>query len=1528
MMSQGLLNKTKRTLCAPSRSVRTTPIITSLITREIISNQTSARKFMRSIEFTLKHELTDDRQYLRSCVKKLNFEVQSGETLSGRDWTVKLIEDITVLTLHCCRAQNMADYGIAILNFAKLRTNGPIISTSLINKLEEYARSLFKTCLHVQSFEEHVTDMRSWLQSFQDIRDSVIFEKLYRFAMYAMSLSLFDSVGLSFSKLGYSRMESHALKKQYRKGPSMLHCFADTLLFLCESGFQILKTGSIDSVFHCGRDYERWFKKTLELREQMVHLQEPDQDDYNENQFFKDLEDAIEQGESILRYAARLGRAEKKQVAYKVSDLKMLRSTVMSKAAARKDREPPFSMLIYGDSGIGKSTILSMLFDYFAKLRNHDPAPDNKYTVQPGQKYWNGFQTSQWCIILDDIACENPAKIPGMAETLVEVLRINNQVAYTPDQAAVDDKGVRPLRCKLVLATTNKKDLNAYHSFACPSAVQRRFPYIIRPIPKPEYRDAGGMLDSTKTPPPNGYPDLWDWQVWKVQPQPVDNGRGNALNIPVWFTEESSHNEPHERISRAVPREVFLPWLRDTIIDYYKTQARVKTSLQHIQECVLCDACRLPSSMCECNPELNVQSLEEYTSVIRDVALVGACTYYVASNGFIQYKAAQCASNFIDRLMYVKNTPERIYNKCSNFIGGCKQAYDLSWWRSLGERVRDHIGYPKLLAGIASAIVVGLGILRFSGAVFELQSTEMRVTPRKDEKTDCWYQKEIHLEVSEQVKSSGGNNMLDFHSKVAQSTLFIRSESRPGYTIPGHLLGVGDIYYVGNNHLIPSNGDFYMTIVRAPVSTGVTVNHRFLVSQSQIFRDEARDLCLLKLPQLNPRKSLRGHFVSEKTSGIHVDGSYIIRNEAGDIETVDVLAAHKCDGLVNEGLSEKLPNIQPLDTWKCRTSRPLVYGECGSPMILSTQKGPIIGGVHVASSNCNDAFAIRISTEWLDRAHQHFDTLSVEASVPDLTTPTGKLSVQGLHEKSPFRYLQEGKAVIYGSLYAPRRGMKSNVELTPAVPFLLDHGYEIKYTSGLMSGWKPWRRGLMDLTRPVCDLNASILDECVDSYTQDILSRISEEELSRICVLDDHATHNGLAGVAYLNGINLNTSAGFPINQSKRLWIEPDPSDPDFPDGHKPNAYVQAKRDEIVSLYKRGVLYHPVMKAHLKDEPVTFAKYDIGKTRIFTGAPYPWVLVVRKYLLALIAVIQNNRFIFESAPGTVAQSREWGEIRDYVTQFGEGKIVAGDYKAYDKRMPAQMMMAAFQVIINLCRASPHMDEEDIRVIMCIARDTSYPTVDYHGDLVQFYGSNPSGHPLTVIVNGIANSLYLRYCYRVLNPKQTVSTFKDHVAAMTYGDDNIMGVSDDAPWYNHTTIAGVLGAVDITYTMADKTAESVPYIHIDDASFLKRTWRYDPDFNAYVCPLEHDSIEKMLMVWVRSKATTVKQQMVGEINAATREYAFYGKKTFMKKQSMFAKLITALKLEEYVKLQPLPTYDSLVEGFHKSGRPGSWQRTQQ
>jgi hypothetical protein len=109
---------------------------------------------------------------------------------------------------------------------------------------------------------------------------------------------------------------------------------------------------------------------------------------------------------------------------------------------------------------------------------------------------------------------------------------------------------------------------------------------------------------------------------------------------------------------------------------------------------------------------------------------------------------------------------------------------------------------------------------------------------------------------------------------------------------------------------------------------------------------------------------------------------------------------------------------------------------------------------------------------------------------------------------------------------------------------------------------------------------------------------------------------------------------------------------------------------------------------------------------------------------------------------------------------------------------------------------------------------------------------------------------------------------------------------------------------------------VPFIHIDDVSFLKRSWRWNVEANAFFCPLEEASIRKMLMIAMRSRTVSDDKHMADVIRAAHQEWFWYGRETF-ENEAAYLKTLIPNGLEAHFLDCPLPTWDELMARFHRA-----------
>jgi hypothetical protein len=295
-------------------------------------------------------------------------------------------------------------------------------------------------------------------------------------------------------------------------------------------------------------------------------------------------------------------------------------------------------------------------------------------------------------------------------------------------------------------------------------------------------------------------------------------------------------------------------------------------------------------------------------------------------------------------------------------------------------------------------------------------------------------------------------------------------------------------------------------------------------------------------------------------------------------------------------------------------------------------------------------------------------------------------------------------------------------------------------------------------------------------------------------------------------------------------------------------------------------------KACLKDEPTKKTK---DKVRVFQASPVALQLVTRKYFLPVGRLLSLFPLEAECGVGINTMGPEFDDVVKHMRKFGSDRILAGDYSKYDLRMPAQLILAAFNVLITIAQQFGY-SECDLAVMRGIATDIAYPVMAYNGDLLQHFGSNPSGQNLTVYINSIVNSLLLRCAYFKIYEGKRVPSFREVASMMTYGDDVKGSIKEGYDEFNHVTYAQFLKERDMVFTMPDKESEPTPYMNDEDADFLKRKNVYNKELDQWMGALEETSIFKSLTSVLKSKAITPLEQSMQNIDGAMREWFAYGR----------------------------------------------------
>jgi hypothetical protein len=1448
-----------------------------------------------------------------------------------------IVESLALLYVSYTRAPTRAGKTAAVLSFWKhmvaptttithttVDVSAAIMGDERFAKLQRLVEMAFGG-VESQGFSENLDSAHGLFAEFKDLRRSEGVAKLQKFMLYGMSLGLFEAAGLPLNAIGYSRMEAAALKRKYKFNGDFVECAVDTLLWIVNAGFQIYSGKKFRNVVHSGAAYSKFMEDVEQFAADLALYSEHGiATGLEYNQFFCRLAELEGRFQEIWEFKRTFSYAEKKNFQRIDNQLRGFRAQMLSEKICQAPRKAPFSILLEGPASIGKSNIIELLYSVYGKRYELPIEPQYKYTASPVAKYWDGFHPKMWCLVMDDLACKNP-KADGTDPSVESVIQVVNNVPFMPDQASLEKKGNTPFLGRLVIATTNTLNLNAPSYMSYPSALLRRFPYVVRMTVKDEFRGKGNALDVPLQAGPPQH-DYWHFDIQRVVPvgrkvEYVSVLRTDSVSGLVNFFYDAlakfddAQSDVNETVEFFHGLDVCEECKRVTIAC---ACGAIADEPPPYVGAVVCPTCSALLSECQCDEDVCRRCFSKLTECSCPTkpqsltAIVGGMGWFLTF--FFFWGTDTVGQALYDITMFFFFRPRHpitdffVWHVLRRVVGVHMLAH-----RAGAVVEREAFRRPKLFVAIAAFLGIAGVMVMLRKTVMEAQAMKVPVPMEQEAQRYYYAGEERPVTKFPTSEVSRCLTMDELTTKVEHNVVYCefrwldkQDGSRNLMSNTCRLLGLGGTYYLTNAHSVPPSDSFFYDVVSGARGGGVRSGIRGSLTQANVVtKDSDKDLIILHMPSMPCKSRIIEYFPAQEPSGF-AEGCYVDRDDKGLLKRIPV------------------PRIEyktfesELGSLRCAASvlpNPTRSGQCGMPLVAKVGAARAVLGIHAVGNPLTGVAGASLVTQpWLKEALS--GKVVVSQSQPVLSAPGFSRSLRPLDRKSVFRHVV-GSGDVHGSFVGFRPAPRSRVRPSMFAEMLAPRGIATDFQAPVMKGWRPWAIAAKDMCAPVVDLRLDVLQRCADAYLADVRQCVPDGAVRKMVHPIPLKTNlNGQPGVTYMDGIKRNTSAGAPFCHSKRHHLLPDDPCAVWQDPVRVDTLVLDRMQLIEARYARGELFHPVFTGHLKDEPVSAAKAASGKTRVFCGAPFDWSLVVRKFFMGHVRLIQNYRFAFECGVGLVATSEQWSDVYERLTVHGTNKIVAGDYKAYDKRMSPDMILTCFGILIELAQESGNFSVEEIESLWCVAHDTAYPSCEFNGDFVTFWGSNPSGHPLTVIINSLANSLYMRYAYE--QSGYDVATFAQNVSLLTYGDDNIMGVSDEVPDFHHTSIQRSLGGVGVTYTMADKEAESVPYISIADASFLKRSWLFDCDHEVWLAPLEVESIHKMLCVIVESKSVSEGEQMSEIVRSAHGEWFHHGSEEFRAKTSLLREVIAHHGLDQWF-AQPhqLLTEEQMWERFRSN-----------
>jgi hypothetical protein len=393
----------------------------------------------------------------------------------------------------------------------------------------------------------------------------------------------------------------------------------------------------------------------------------------------------------------------------------------------------------------------------------------------------------------------------------------------------------------------------------------------------------------------------------------------------------------------------------------------------------------------------------------------------------------------------------------------------------------------------------------------------------------------------------------------------------------------------------------------------------------------------------------------------------------------------------------------------------------------------------------------------------------------------------------------------------------------------------------------------------------------------DHLTSIPQGKYPQFGKLSLHVAVNGDSSLN-LNGLAMNTSEGYPFiwkrpkQESGKKWLV-NACVEDNITYYSVTDTVKNRISMLEDELENGQIPIVFVNDLLKDEIRPMEKVLAGKTRMFMCSDFAWNVVIRRYFGGFLGFIYNNCDTLEISIGINPHGPQWTQLYNRLFPRTQQRyFFAGDFGNYDKSLPYQLIMEAGNII------NQWYNDEHAEIRNLILRAT-YNTYHINGNIIyRTYQGNPSGTPLTSLINSMVNCLLMRLAFNtIMNFFSLDLEFNNEVKFACFGDDNVGSVSYEASEFSMKNISRALASYGMEYTHPNKVTniEDTEFLELNDITYLKRSFEFNWPCKIHVsAPLDLDSILRPLC-WRDTRAKVTQIDYLTDIcNDIMREMAHH------------------------------------------------------
>ena len=464
---------------------------------------------------------------------------------------------------------------------------------------------------------------------------------------------------------------------------------------------------------------------------------------------------------------------------------------------------------------------------------------------------------------------------------------------------------------------------------------------------------------------------------------------------------------------------------------------------------------------------------------------------------------------------------------------------------------------------------------------------------------------------------------------------------------------------------------------------------------------------------------------------------------------------------------------------------------------------------------------------------------------------------------------------------------RSDVKTSIISSHLESAGYPNKWGPPPFHSGRDHSKYLQLGSKPIDPINPILLDRSLGDYTDGVIAQLQRLRYpkERLCLTLDE-TLNGVPGDRFLKRIDETTAAGigYGKHKSKHLDVHYKPNGEKY---FTPLPYLKQNISERFILLSQGKLVSMFVRSALKDEPTE------KKVRIFAVLRLDWLLLGKMLFGKVVSALLAIPLIAEMFQGISVLTEDWTEMYNHIIAFEPTQVGEGDYSKYDTTISGQLIRHVGKALCSVARFIGH-DESIITAMRSYMKCLAMNAWMYNGSVFVVDGWNPSGCWLTAVINGIGNSLLHRCCFYSYGSFDR--SFRDFVHLATLGDDSLF--STTLPWFNCLTLEKFFTHIRMKYTATVKDGEIKPFVSAKDATFGKRTWRWEPMYAKMVAPLAIDSIFKSLHNYMASETDPV-TITVGVVDNALLEFARHGPDVFREYQTLLQSVCRKAEIDHMV-----------------------------